>query len=137
MWYDFWTGNKYWGGQTLTIETQLDRVPMFVRAGGIVPLGPEMQYAGEKIWDALELRVYPGADGSFTLYEDEGDSYNYERGMYSTITFKWSDRSRTMTIGQRQGSYPGMLQQRQFTFVLPNGIQKTVDYQGAELKVNL
>ena len=137
VWYDFWTGNKYWGGQTLTIETQLDRVPMFVRAGGIVPLGPEMQYAGEKIWDALELRVYPGADGSFTLYEDEGDSYNYERGMYSTITFKWSDRSRTMTIGQRQGSYPGMLQQRQFTFVLPNGIQKTVDYQGAEVKVNL
>ena len=83
------------------------------------------------------MRVYPGADGSFTLYEDEGDGYNYERGMYSTITFKWSDRSRTMTIGQRQGSYPGMLQQRQFTFVLPNGTQKTVDYQGAEVKVNL
>jgi alpha-D-xyloside xylohydrolase len=136
-WYDFWTNQKYKGGQTVTIETTLDRVPMFVRAGSILPLGPEMQYVGEKAWDNLELRLYPGADGSFTLYEDEGDSYNYERGVYSTITFLWNDRARTLTIGQRQGEYPGMLATRQFTIVLPDGSSKTVDYNGNVQTIHL
>ena len=136
-WYDFWTNQKYKGGQTVTIETTLDRVPMFVRAGSILPLGPEMQYVGEKSWDNLELRLYPGADGSFTLYEDEGDSYNYERGVYATITFTWNDRSRTLTIGQRQGDYPGMLATRQFTIVLPDGSTKTVDYNGNVQTIHL
>ena len=108
---------------------------MFVRAGGIVPLGPVMQYVGEKTWDDLEIRVYPGADGLFTLYEDEGDNYNYEKGVYSTITFQWNDRTRTLTIGARQGSYPGMLQKRQFTLVLPDGTTKTVSYDGTEVVV--
>ena len=137
QWYDFWTGQRYFGGQNVTIQTSLDRVPMFVRAGSILPLGPEMQYVGQIAWDNLEIRVYPGADGTFTLYEDEGDGYNYEHGVYATIPFQWNERSRTLTIGQRQGSYPGMLMSRQFTIVLPNGIQKTIDYQGAEVKVNL
>ena len=137
QWYDFWTNKSYKGGQTITIETTLDRVPMFVRAGSILPLGPEMQYVGEKAWDNLELRVYPGADGSFTLYEDEGDNYNYERGVYSTITFVWNDKARTLTIGQRQGDYPGMLQKRQFTVVLPDGQSQTVDYQGTEITIQL
>ena len=137
QWYDFWTGQRYNGGQNVTIQTSLDRVPMFVRAGSILPLGPEMQYVGQIAWDNLEIRVYPGADGTFTLYEDEGDGYNYEHGVYATIPFQWNDRSRTLTIGQRQGSYPGMLMSRQFTIVLPNGIQKAIDYQGAEVKVNL
>ena len=132
QWYDFWTNKSYKGGQTVTLETTLDRVPMFVRAGSILPLGPEMQYVGEKAWDNLEMRVYPGADGSFTLYEDEGDNYNYERGVYSTITFLWNNRSRTLTIGQRQGEYPGMLKSRQFTIVLPDGQTQTVDYNGSE-----
>ncbi|MCR5158402.1 MAG: glycoside hydrolase family 31 protein [Prevotella sp.] len=136
-WYDFWTGRSFKGGQDLTIETTFDRVPMFVRAGSILPLGPEMQYVGEKAWDNLELRVYPGADGQFTLYEDEGDSYNYEKGVYSTITFKWNDRSRTLTVGQRQGQYPGMLQTRQFTVVLPDGRQQTVSYDGSQKEVRL
>ena len=83
-WYDFWTNKMYKGGQTVTLTTTLNRVPMFVRAGSILPLGPEMQYVGEKSWDNLEIRVYPGADGSFTLYEDEGDGYNYEKGYYAT-----------------------------------------------------
>ncbi|WP_288287564.1 TIM-barrel domain-containing protein, partial [uncultured Prevotella sp.] len=113
-WYDFWTGKYYAGGQDVTLETSLDRVPMFVRAGSILPLGPEMQYVGEKAWDNLELRIYPGANGSFTLYEDEGDNYNYEKGQYATITFQWNDKARTLTIGERKGSYPGMLQKRQF-----------------------
>jgi len=136
-WYDFWTNKKYNGGQSLTLETSLDRVPMFVRAGSILPLGPEMQYVGEKSWDNLELRVYPGANGEFTLYEDEGDNYNYEQGQYATITFQWNDRSRTLTIGARQGSYPGMLQQRQFTIVLPTGQSKQINYDGTEQKVSL
>lgn len=84
LWYDFWTGKSYRGGQALTLQTSLDRVPMFVRAGSILPLGPEMQYTGEKPWDHLEIRIYPGADGDFTLYEDEGNNYNYERGVYYT-----------------------------------------------------
>ena len=112
-WYDFWTNTRMKGGQSVTIQATLDQVPMFVRAGSILPLGPEMQWVGEKSWDNLELRVYPGADGSFVLYEDEGDNYNYEKGIYSTITFQWNDKSKILTIGARQGSYPGMLQQRQ------------------------
>ena len=136
-WYDFWTNKSYKGGQNLTIETTLDRVPMFVRAGSILPLGPEMQYVGEKAWDNLEIRVYPGANGTFTLYEDEGDTYNYEKGQYATITFQWNDRARKLTIGSRQGSYQGMLQQRKFTLVLPNGQQKVVDYSGSDIVVDL
>jgi alpha-D-xyloside xylohydrolase len=110
---------------------------MFVRAGSILPLGPEMQYVGEKNWDNLELRVYPGADGTFVLYEDEGDGYNYEKGVYATITMKWNDRSKTLTIGDRQGQYPGMLQQRKFTVVLPDGTTRTVDYNGQAQAVTL
>ncbi len=136
-WYDFWTNKQYNGGQHVTLETSFDRVPMFVRAGSILPLGPEMQYVGEKAWDNLELRIYPGADGSFLLYEDEGDNYNYEKGAYSTIAFQWNDRTRTLTIADRQGSYPGMLQNRQFTLVLPDGKQQTVRYDGTQLTIRL
>ena len=136
-WYYFWTGKRYSGGQTVTLETTLDCVPMFVRAGSILPLGPEMQYVGEKAWDNLELRIYPGADGSFTLYEDEGDGYNYEKGIYSTIAMQWNDRTRTLTIGERQGSFPGMLNQRLFTIVLPDGSQQQVDYDGQKKQIKL
>ena len=130
VWYDFWTGRQYKGGQNVTLETQLNRVPMFVRAGSIIPMGPEMQYVGEKSWDNLELRVYPGADGQFVLYEDEGDSYNYEKGAYTTINIKWNERARTLTIGERQGHYKGMLQQRRFTIVTPDGRRQLVEYAG-------
>ena len=136
-WYDFWTGKRYKGGQSVKLETQLNRVPMFVRAGSIVPMGPEMQYVGEKSWDQLELRVYPGADGQFVLYEDEGDGYNYEKGAYSTINIKWNERTRTLTIGERQGNFKGMIQQRRFTIVSPDGNQKTVEYSGKIQSVTL
>ena len=76
-----------------------------------------LQYATEKKWDNLELRIYPGADGSFTLYEDENDNYNYEKGLYSTITFNWNDSSNTLTINDREGTFPGMLEQRRFNFI--------------------
>ncbi len=136
-WYDFWTGKRYTGGQTLNVKTPLNRVPMFVRAGSIVPMGPVMQYVGEKTWDNLELRIYPGADVTFTLYEDEGDNYNYEKGAYTTILIRWSERAKTLTISERKGSYPGMLQKRQFTVVTPDGSCQDVEYTGQELKIKL
>ena len=136
-WYDFWTGKSYKGGQDVTLQTQFDRVPMFVRAGSILPLGPEMQYVGEKSTDNLELRVYPGADGTFTLYEDEGDGYNYEKGVCSTIAFTWNDRTRTLTIADRQGTFPGMAAKRQFTIVLPDGRQTQADYDGSKKEIKL
>ena len=137
IWYDFWTNKSFKGGQTVTLVTQFDRVPMFVCAGSILPLGPEMQYVGEKAWDNLEIRVYPGANGSFVLYEDEGDSYNYEKGVYSTITFSWNDKARKLTIGARKGDFPGMLKSRQFTIILPDGRQRHVSYSGAECIISL
>ena len=136
-WYDFWTGKYYAGGQDVTLETTLDRVPMFVRAGSILPLGPEMQYVGEKVWDNLEICVYPGANGDFTLYEDEGDNYNYEKGQYATIAFHWNDKTRTLTIDERKGNYPGMLTKRQFTIVTPDGKQQVVNYEGMQKQVRI
>jgi len=136
-WYDFWTGARLKGGQEVSSQTTFDRVPMFVRAGSILPLGSEMQYVGEKAWDNLELRVYPGADATFTLYEDEGDNYNYERGVYTTIPMTWNDRTRTLTIGQRKGNYPGMLQSRKFTIVLPDNTSKVVEYQGESITIKM
>jgi alpha-D-xyloside xylohydrolase len=137
LWYDFWTGKQYKGGQDIQLTTTLAQVPMFVRAGSILPLGPEMQYVGEKAWDKLELRIYPGADGQFVLYEDEGDNYNYERGKYATIQLSWNNARHTLTIGARKGAFPGMLQQRQFVVVLPDGTSQTVDYNGQEVTVRV
>jgi len=136
LWYDFWTNEPMKGGQEVTIETALDRVPMFVRAGSILPLGPEMQYVGEKAWDHLEIRIYPGADGTFTLYEDEGDNYNYEKGTYSTIRFSWDNAKKQLTVSERKGSYPGMLASRTFTLVWPDGTTKTIDYQGQTINIS-
>ena len=135
QWYDYWTGKRYQGGQRVTLETTLDQVPMFIRAGSILPLGPEMQYVGEKMWNHLELHIYPGADGSFTLYEDEGDGYHYEEGIYTTITFHWNDKARKLTIGQRKGQYPGMLQHRKFTIIWPDGSSQVVAYDGNEITI--
>ena len=114
---DFWTGEKYNGGQTISKETPIDIIPLYVKAGSILPIGPKVQYATEKKWDNLEIRVYPGADGEFTLYEDENDNYNYEKGIYSTITFTWDDAKKILTIGDRKGSFPGMLAERKFNIV--------------------
>ena len=136
-WYDFWTGRRLRGGQSVGLTTSLNRVPMFVRAGSIIPLAPEMEYVGQLPWDNLELRVYPGADAHATLYEDEGDNYNYEQGVYAIIPIHWNDRTRTLTIGQQQGRYPGMLQQRRFTVVLPDATTQVVDYSGQPVSVKL
>ncbi|MEI6948104.1 TIM-barrel domain-containing protein [Paraflavisolibacter sp. H34] len=117
-WYDFWTGEKLQGGTNVTRETPLDILPLYVKAGSILPVGPDVQYAEEKKWDELEIRVYPGADGTFVLYEDENDNYNYEKGVYATIPFRWEDKKKTLTISDRKGAFPGMLQNRKFHIVI-------------------
>lgn len=124
-WIDFWTGEKFYGGQKIVKEVPIDIIPLFVKAGSIIPFGPKVQYATEKKWDNLEIRIYPGADGEFTLYEDENDNYNYEKGSYSTITFSWDDEKKELTIGDRKGSFTGMLNERNFNVVcvaISNGI---------------
>ena len=117
-WYDFWTGEKQSGGQKITKETPLDIIPVYIKAGSVLPMGPKVQYATEKKWDKLEIRVYEGANGEFTLYEDENDNYNYEKGACSTITFNWDNAKKTLTIGDRKGTFPGMLAERKFNIVL-------------------
>lgn len=116
-WYDFYTGTSYKGGQTIKADAPLDKIPVFVKAGTILPIGSEVQFATEKKWDNLVIRIYEGANGSFTLYEDEGDNYNYEKGAYSTITFNWDNAKKTLTIGERKGSFNGMLTERRFNIV--------------------
>jgi alpha-D-xyloside xylohydrolase len=119
-----------------------------VKAGTIIPIGPRVQYSTEKKWDNLEIRVYPGADGAFTLYEDENDNYNYEKGIYSTITFSWDDTKKVLTINNRKGSFPGILTERKFNIVMVasgtgtgmNKIQKNakvVTYNGEKVVVKL
>ena len=116
-WYDFWTNEAFDGGKEILKETGIDIIPLYIKAGTILPIGPEVQYATEKSWDNLALRIYEGADGVFTLYEDENDSYNYEKGIYSTIIFTWNDAKEMLTISDRKGSFPGMLTQRKFNIV--------------------
>ena len=106
-WFDFWTGEKFSGGNKVSKQTPLDIIPLYVKAGSIIPVGPNVQYAEEKKWDDLEIRIYPGANGKFVLYEDENDNYNYEKGVYSTISFNWDDKKKTLTISDRNGSFPG------------------------------
>jgi alpha-D-xyloside xylohydrolase len=117
-WLDFWTGEKLPGGTKVNKETPIDIIPLYVKAGSVIPIGPDVQYAEEKKWDNLEIRIYPGANGEFILYEDENDNYNYEKGVYSTITFTWNDAKRILTISDRKGTFPGMLQNRKFNIVM-------------------
>jgi alpha-D-xyloside xylohydrolase len=144
-WYDFWTGSTVTGGSTMTVNAPLNQIPLFVRAGSIVPMGPNIQYATQSA-DPLEIRVYKGQDGSFTLYEDEGDTYNYETGKYATITFTWNDATKQLSIGAQSGSYTGMLTNRTFNvvWVAANhgsgiGVTATADrvvqYTGAQVVV--
>jgi alpha-D-xyloside xylohydrolase len=145
-WYDFWTNERFDGGKEISKETSIDIIPLYIKAGTILPIGPEVQYATEKSWDNLELRIYEGADGEFILYEDENDNYNYEKGIYSTITFAWNDAKKVLTISGRNGSFPGMLTQRKFHIVRvgknkANGMEKVekfdrvVNYTGHKVEL--
>ena len=147
-WYDFWTGHDTEGGRAVDSPAPLDRIPLFVRAGSILPMGPDLQYSTEKPADPIELRLYPGADGEFTIYEDENDNYDYEKGAYATISLHWDDAQQRLTIGDRQGSFPGMLEKRTFHIVKvgPNhgaGIDateqadKVVEYFGKQIRLAL
>ena len=135
LWYDFWTNEKHEGGKEITKETTLDVIPLYVKAGSIIPVGPQVQYATEKPWSHLELKVYAGANGNFILYEDEFDNYNYEKGVYTEIPISWNNTSRKLTIGARKGAYEGMLKNRKFTVTLQDGTQKNVDYNGKAISV--
>ncbi|MCM1355964.1 MAG: glycoside hydrolase family 31 protein [Staphylococcus sp.] len=134
-WYDYWTNEYIEGGRNVDADAQLARSPLYVRAGSILPIGADLQYTAEKPWDDMTLRIYPGEDATFTLYEDEGDNYNYLKGAYSEIPMTWNDRSRTLTIGSRSGKYPGMLHERKFTAVTPDGVKKEIKYTGRKVSV--
>lgn len=148
IWYDFWTGKKFDGGKVIEREVPMDIMPLYVKAGAIVPFGPSVQYSGEKDDSELEIRVYAGANGEFTLYEDENDNYNYEKGKYATITFKWNDATQTLSIDNRKGKFIGMLQTRTFNIVKvskgnghdiqnTNKPTHTVKYNGKKLVIKL
>jgi len=147
-WVDFWTGEKLSGGEKVNKEVPLDIMPLYVKAGSILPVGPKVQYSTEKKWDNLDVCVYEGANGEFTLYEDENDNYNYEKGAYSTITFTWNDAKKTLTISDRKGSFHGMLAERKFNIVrvtkdkgvsIEQGLNagKSIAYNGKKVTVKL
>lgn len=116
-WYDFWTGKKLNGGQNIYREAPIDIMPLYAKAGSILTMGSFRQYANEKDDSELELRIYPGADATFTLYEDENDNYNYEKGIYALILFRWDDAKQKLTIEDRKGEFPGMVKKRTFNIV--------------------
>ncbi|MGE5852715.1 MAG: TIM-barrel domain-containing protein, partial [Deltaproteobacteria bacterium] len=117
-WYDVWTGKRYAGGQTISADASLATLPLYARAGSIVPIGPEIQFTGDRPDAPIELWVYPGQDGAFTLYDDEGDNYNYEQGSFTTIHLAWNDRTRQLTLDHRQGCYLGMPASQVFRVVI-------------------
>jgi alpha-D-xyloside xylohydrolase len=140
-WYDFWTNEHHAGGATVAKNVALDTFPLFVRAGSIVPMGPQVQYVNEEPDAPYEVRIYRGADGNFTLYDDDGETYAYERGAHAMFDLHWSDRKHEFTIGQQHGSFPGMVKRRELQIVLigPDGAVKkqTISYDGTKRTVSL
>ncbi len=137
-WYDFYTNKLYNGGISIQADGTIDHCPVFVKAGSIVPLcGKDVQYANIADWETLDIMIYPGADADFTLYEDEGDGYNYEKGICSTIDFHWNNKTRTLTIGNRNGQFPGMKTTRKFNIGIIGGSSYTATYNGKEMNVAL
>jgi alpha-D-xyloside xylohydrolase len=116
-WFNFWTGQTAPAGERFDAAAPVETLPLFVRPGAIIPMGPFVQYSNEKAADPIELRVYRGADAKFMLYEDEGDGYNYEKGKYATIPIAWNEARRTLEIGKRAGEFPGILKERTFNIV--------------------
>jgi alpha-D-xyloside xylohydrolase len=113
-WYDLYSGKWYAGGQKILAAAPYERIPLFVKAGAVIPFGPELQYTSEKQPDTITLNIYTGADGSFNLYEDEGSNYNYEKGAYTIIPIKYEEKTGVVTIGERQGAFKNMLNKRTF-----------------------
>ncbi len=147
-WVNFWTGEKYTGGREVVTPAPMETLPLYVRAGSIVPLGPVVQYATENPEAPYEIRIYPGADAKFTIYEDDNETYNYEKGQRATYDLVWNDAAKTLTVGARQGSFPGMVATRKLNVVLAapgknvgfaetRAEAKTVEYTGRTVKVKL
>jgi alpha-D-xyloside xylohydrolase len=146
VWYDFWTHERFDGGKTVTKSVPLDVMPLYVRAGSIVPMGPFVQYATERPDADYEIRVYPGADGTFTVYEDDNETYNYEKGQYATYDLTWNDAKKTLSIGARKGTYPGLVKARKLNIVVvspanataiaPAAATKSVTYTGAPVSLS-
>ena len=147
-WYNFWTGERVAGGQTDSMRAPISRIPVYVPAGTILPLGPDRQYVGTTSADSLELRVYPGADATYTLYDDAGQGQGYTSGDHVQIPLSWDESAGTLTIGARNGSYPGMLEKRTFRVVMvgpergtglspPRKPDAAVTYRGEEVTVQL
>ncbi|QUD88272.1 TIM-barrel domain-containing protein [Phenylobacterium montanum] len=131
-WYDLYSGARHEGGQTIDASAPLSRMPLFVRAGAILPVGPVMDYVGQKPEAPITLYVYAGADGAFSLYEDDGLSNDYAKGAFARIPIAYDDKVGTLTIGARQGRYPGMLESRVFNirWITP-GAPKPLDFDSA------
>ncbi len=146
-WYDFYTGKYIRGGQTLMVQAPYEMIPLYAPAGAIIPFGPLTQYTDEKALDEVTLYVYGGKNGSFTLYEDEGTNYDYENGLYTMIPLSFNQADQSLTIGQREGSYPGMVENRKFNIIYvdannpkpynPEAIGKVVNYSGEAITVKL
>lgn len=145
-WWDFWTNTLMEGGQEIERATSKETIPLYVKAGSILPFGPDVQYSTEKKWNNLEIRIYPGENGSFTLYEDENDNYNYEKGIYSTINFSWNETDQSLTIEKRKGEFPGILKTRLFNIIKVNAKSEEADkpmsggkkvrYKGKKIKIS-
>jgi alpha-D-xyloside xylohydrolase len=145
-WYDFYSGKYLNGGQNQTVDAPYERIPLYIREGTIIPFGPEIQYTSEKPVDPITLMVYTGKDGEFTLYEDEGTNYNYEKGWFSKINFTYNEAKRELIIGERKGSFEGMVKSRTFNIVfisknkpvpidpLPTP-DKTVTFDGTRISI--
>lgn len=147
-WYDFWTGEKFAGGQVLEVRAPIEVMPLFIKSGSVIPMGPIVQHTGGSPDAPIELRIYPGADGKFTIYEDEGDNYNYEKGAFATIRIQWSDDAGHLVIGEREGSFNGMAASRIFRIVrvskgIAAGVEEPVDadrvveYHGEKLVIEI
>jgi alpha-D-xyloside xylohydrolase len=145
-WYNFWTGERFDGGYTTNTPAPMDIIPLFVKSGSIIPMGKFIQFARQKPEDTLEIRIYQGANGRFELYEDEGDNYNYEKGKFTIVPLSWDNGKSTLTIGAREGAYPGMLDERTFNIVIVNGnrgtgvevsstFDKKISYEGKKIVV--
>ena len=146
-WFSFWDGKRYTGGKEVKVNAPIDILPLFVRAGAIIPLGPEEKFVGEKKNASWELRIYPGADGKFTVYEDEGDNYNYEKGAFATYDITWNDKNKSLIFSERKGKFKGMCETRKFNIVvvteghgvgenITSKADRVVEYNGKKLKVD-
>jgi alpha-D-xyloside xylohydrolase len=142
-----YTGKHFEGGQSIKAEVNLERMPVYVKEGSIIPLGPDLQYTSEKLADTISLLVYTGRNASFELYEDEGTTYDYEKGAFATIPFTYNEKTKSLLIGERKGSFTGMLNKRIFRIrvissqkasgIDATNFDKEITYDGKKQVINL